>query len=394
MKLEQVFYGRDIGGYDIQGSSIPSGRLTGLAVSLCQSVGTPGFSSSTDDASPFLIQWCVDDFVLMACGQAGEPDSMGRGTLLFHVFFASLSDVKSSNVTAATLYEDGLFSGDCRKGDLQPVEYNPNAVTVPDSPCKLELPAVVLCKWADNMKLLALMGSSIVGTSWTTISWNQMKSFTAYGLSDTYEVQTLPTDINIYDVDGRLLRRVEKQIKYSPTTENIDSVNKKRETMHRASLLPVIGAVCLLIGTVAGYFFGRTCQNKKGEDAQGSFASEVEMRVRNELEKEYELKYRDMERSARETSSRLKAEIKTLEMRFESNKKQMVGVANPVFNEECRIENFSKRMMETVPQYKLAMITEAGHPRHKDGRMLFKSLREYVNFVNQHYPKPQKEDQR
>ena len=176
MKLEQFFYGRGESGYCVLGASVDSAALSERIVAFCQSVGTPS-PEHPDEVEPFLMQRISSELVFMACCRAGASDSLGRPTLLCHVLVAALQDVRKANVSAADLFDSGLFTAWTEDMSVQTLDVDEGALrrTSRRKLPMLDLPAVVRCNRHDNLKVLGLVGPNLVGTDWTTFGWAPQK---------------------------------------------------------------------------------------------------------------------------------------------------------------------------------------------------------------------------
>ena len=185
MKFENIFYGCGRDGYTVLGSSTGDEQMDAEATALCQSLGTQGYASPEDDR-PFLFQRVIGDRVFMGCGRTGEKDSFGRGTLFFHILVTGLPDATAAGVSALDAYRKGLFRDRLPSGKigLTEVELHSSPQGVDD--CKIELPAVISCRRADNLRVAELMGTRAVATNWTTFSWCVPEGFETFGIDCSY----------------------------------------------------------------------------------------------------------------------------------------------------------------------------------------------------------------
>lgn len=106
LRLEQLYYGSGPRGYAVLGASVGAAPFSARAESLCGGVGTP---PGDWNGVPFLLSLPVGEHVLMACCRRGEPDSMGRGTLFFHVLAASRKHLEDTRTDAFSLFATGAF---------------------------------------------------------------------------------------------------------------------------------------------------------------------------------------------------------------------------------------------------------------------------------------------
>ncbi|MDO5318042.1 MAG: hypothetical protein Q4G65_05390 [bacterium] len=283
MKFEQFFYGRGDKGYGILGASVPSCGLTDLVVQLCQMPGTPVVVSDADD-KPFLLQRVIGQDVLMACGCSGRSDGIGRGTSFFHVVVARLEDVTNFKMSAATLYENGVFASSYTLGS--PVEnlvIDPNGLKRKERRAsRLEMPAVVLCRRSENLDILDLVGDDLVARDFATISWNVINEFPLYGLADSIGIGKIPESFNVYDSKGRILRAHGRQrTREGDAAGRVnDRCGGKNVIVARTGVLPLImtGLVCWLIGACVGCLLNRS-RPMKNEIASQNMVSQVEMNI-------------------------------------------------------------------------------------------------------------------
>jgi hypothetical protein len=238
------------------------------------------------------------------------------------------------------------------------------------------------------MKVLELLGSKAVGTSWSTMSWCRRKNCDAYGLSDSYGMSSLQDDVNVYDVEGRILRRAVRDDRPPASSRKMEPAPRKPVSGRRFSPIAGTGILCLLIGAAAGYLGGVALMEEKRTEPKSESVDAVENRIRNELSEKFKLESQEKERSAKEEISALLAKVKALE----AEKSSVADAGKAVFDEKYRIERFADRML-LLPQYKNAMRYHSME-KFRELYQLFSSLREYVEFVNKHYPAKRKENSR
>ena len=208
MIFEQVFYGRGPEGYAVLGDSgCPSG-LMDHAEALCQQHGTPDVDSMSR-LQPFLFQHRSCGHVYMGCGMVGRKDDLGRETLFFHVLIGDVEEIAKAGVCAADLFRMGLFASEQGEMQLGKVEIDERELKHQDtgSRCALELPAVVMCKSESNHKVLKLIGAAISKVGWTSCSWNASGNFEIVGMPSLNPLDSAPARFNVYDENGKLLRR-------------------------------------------------------------------------------------------------------------------------------------------------------------------------------------------
>ena len=187
MKFENIFYGCGRDGYAVLGSSTGDEQMDAEAAALCQSLGTQGYASPEDDR-PFLFQRVIGDRVFMGCGRTGEKDSLGRGTLFFHILVARLPDVTAAGVSAFDAYRNALFMDRLPSGKIGPMETELHSSPSPQGveEAKIELPAVISCRRADNLRVAEMMGPRAVATNWTTFGWRVPEGFETFGIDCSY----------------------------------------------------------------------------------------------------------------------------------------------------------------------------------------------------------------
>lgn len=185
MKFENIFYGCGKDGYAVLGSSTGDEQMDADVVALCQSLGTQGYTSQEDD-KPFLFQKVAGDNVFMGCGRTGENDSFGRGTLFFHVLVTGLPDVTAAGVSALDAYKKGIFRNSLPPGKIRPMETELHSSPQGVDDGKIELPAVISCRRADNLRVAELMGARAVAANWTTFSWRIPEGFETFGIDSSY----------------------------------------------------------------------------------------------------------------------------------------------------------------------------------------------------------------
>lgn len=360
MTGEQFFYGRGSEGYAILGASVPSCGLTDQVLELCQSVGTPGFEREDDD-QPFLLQKACGPNVLMACGRNGEPDSLGRKTLFFHVVAVPLSFAKEKWISAADLYRAGLFSEKCRDGKLSalPLDHVSAASGVCET-VKLKFPAVFHCRRAESLRLVKLMGGSLVCTNWTTMSWCVLKGFDWYGLDESRSVASIPAEFAVYDGEGRRLRG-------DDVGGNV-GVASCADVRGRQALMQVqkgagmktcvlVGFVALLMGLGLGWRLWGNVESQDDEALRARLRAEVEADLRKKFDGELQ--------------EALKARTQAV-------------TAMPRFDGTNVIRDFKKEM-QADQTYVNAFGKNKDDLGRKPLRDLFGKLEYYVVFVNENF---------
>lgn len=366
MKLEQFFYGRGADGYGILSASVPSCGLTDQVVRLCQTPGTPVVVSDADD-KPFLLQKVVGQEVLMACGRSGHSDGIGRRTTFFHVLAAKLDDVERFQLSAADLFKNGAFATACdSRPKIEALTVDPQRWKIR---CKesstLQLPAIVLCRRADNLAFVDLLGRDLVGKDFATISWNMIPDFKVYGLAESFGMSKIPELFTVYDSKGRVLRSRGS----GETGRNSQSAHKfshddmKNVGRAKSSYVPIImtGALCWLIGAFAGYLFNR------------SLVSEATHSEENQVPK------REMDAAIHERDSRIKQLEETcLQLRTSQPKL-------PEFNELYRIKSVDE--IRGHKYYEPAnRAAEQGDAKAKEAQRLYEKMLKYVEFVERVCP--------
>ena len=384
MSVEQIFYGRGPDGYAILGSSVPSCGLTDQVLELCQSVGTPGFERE-DDNQPFLLQKVCGANVLMVCGRNGEPDSLGRKTLFFHVVVVPLAYAKEQNLSAADLYRANVFSPKCRDSKLSALVIDHVKGQSGFQSCGFKFPAVFSCRRANNLALVKLLDGKLVGTNWATMCWKALPNFDWFGLDSSCHLSGVSAEYTVYDGEGKLLREggemrtAEKSrvagIEHAHQSKVQEDGNMKKDI--------AFGVVGLVLGLVLGWSVWGNAKPQLGVERDGveehETQAEIEQRVRAELTPKIE----------KEVEARLRPVIKAEEQKNCDEKVQVLTVLAqaekpcPVFDEKYRIMDFEKEM-KVDDTYKQA-VDEPKNSYFNKVRPLFKKLEAYVNFVNAHF---------
>jgi hypothetical protein len=224
------------------------------------------------------------------------------------------------------------------------------------------------------------------------MSWDKMSGYDVYGIDD--DMSNIQTDVNVYDVNGKMLQRAIKTPDILPPpsiSQNGKSEKEKRSRKNNSCNFVVI-AISLIIAVGAGYYFGRLCRRNSEVVEMEEAAPENDSNLRVELTKEFEDKIQTMEKISKSKEDELKKKIKELEKSLESKKESAKGINSYKFDEKYRIDDFHETMKKLLPQYKNAMILEPGAHRFRELRKLFDSLEQYVEFVNKCFPRKQKED--
>ena len=204
MIFEQVFYGRGPQGYAVLGDSGCSYELVAHAEMLCQQHGTPDAALR----NPFLFQHISCGRIYMGCGMAGQKDGLGRSTLFFHVLIGEAESFRSAGLSAVDFFRHGLFAKVQEDRKLEALDVNVQGLQIErgNSTCPIDLPAVVMFKGDDSIKVLDLIGGMRTQVNWTTYSWNTSNSFAYIGIPSSKSIDSVPFDYNVYDECGRLLR--------------------------------------------------------------------------------------------------------------------------------------------------------------------------------------------
>lgn len=207
MKLEQIFYGRGSSGYKILGSSIPEGVVTRTVVELCGAIGTPPFDRE-EDREPFLLQKHFGELLLMICAGTGQSDSLGRGTMFFHVLVGSAREAEKQGITALSLWRDGRFSSALASEKVVSVDYagGDTSSVRDEGESPIGLPAVVKCTRNENLILIARLGKDSLNGNWASFSWNHLSGFDYVGLDERRSIKSLPKDTRVYDSNFVQLR--------------------------------------------------------------------------------------------------------------------------------------------------------------------------------------------
>ena len=202
MNAQQVFYGRGPGGYGILWTDAPEPVYKSVE-RICQSFGNPGCEEADDDL-PTLFQTFFDDRVLMGCGRKGPLDSLGRGTLFYHVIVASAQELRERGISAIDLYRAGLFQSRAPRDSGVSLDLPFETIeAVSRSESKgIKFPAVVSVSRSENLKLIELLGAECVTARWATLSWERLEGFDVYGLDKSRDLTLVPSSRNIYDVEG------------------------------------------------------------------------------------------------------------------------------------------------------------------------------------------------
>ncbi len=377
MNVEQIFYGRGPDGYAMLGASVPSCGLTDQVLELCQSVGTPGFERE-DDNQPFLLQKVCGANVLMACGRNGDLDSLGRKTLFFHVVVVPLAFVKEQKISAVDLYRADVFSTKCRAGKLSALTIDGvKGELAGEADSRFKFPAVFSCRRANNLALVSLLCGNLVGTNWATMCWRVMSGFDWFGLDESWGCSRIPANYAVYDGEGRLRRtggdrtdvsasgadaasRSSEEKKASATSEGAES--RKGGGVKKSIVLCLVGVV---IGLGIGRGIWGNAETKAVPRDQSAGGAQ----------------------SSQESSRQ--------EFVAEAPQTKVVAAQPekpwPVFNEEWRIHDFKREMKNLDATYVSAVIDNPTDIGLKNERALFKKLEGYVNFVNEHFGKTQKD---
>lgn len=381
MNVEQIFYGRGPDGYAILGSSVPSCGLTDQVLELCQSIGTPGFERE-DDNQPFLLQKVCGANVLMVCGRNGEPDSLGRKTLFFHVVAVPLAYAKEQNLSAADLYRADVFSPKCRDGKLSArvIDHVKGASNLRS--CSFRFPAVFSCRRANNLALVKLLDGKLVGTNWATMSWKALPNFDWFGLDSSCHLSGVSAEYSVYDGDGKLLResgetRTAEKSCVGGIEHAAQSNVQKGGNMKKGIAFGVVG---LVLGLVLGWSVWGNCPDMERDGVEEhETQAEIEQRVRAELtpkiEKEVEVRLRPVIKAEEQKNCDEKVQVLKTQAQAEKS--------CPVFDEKYRIMDFGKEM-KVDDTYKQA-VDEPKNSYFNKVRPLFKKLEAYVNFVNAHF---------
>lgn len=202
MKFEQLFYGRGAGGYGVLGTSPGGQRFAARVESLCSGVGTPDGGYGGE---PFLLSAPEGDFVVMACGRRGAPDSMGRGTLFFHALVALKSDLEAAGTDAFALFNQGTFAARMPEGDVGAlsVAVRPDKRGAPGAAAAL--PAIIRAPQPVPEAVRALAGGKTNLLAWATYAFQVMDGF---GIQAVPPRTALPHGTNEYDASGSLIRAV------------------------------------------------------------------------------------------------------------------------------------------------------------------------------------------
>jgi len=376
MKVEQVFYGRGMGGYAILGSSVSEKSLADEVQKLCQSVGTPGYERKDDD-KPFLLQKPVGRDVIMVCGRNGEPDSVGRRTLFFHALIVPREYVLGKRISAYDVYRGGLFSEVCRSGSLEAVELPELSAGDRASDSDVNLPAVVRCRRAENLRVVDLFHGKLVETAWATISWSPLTGFDFYGLDEARSISTVHGNYRVYDVNGVMIRDL---ISDKHEVAEVPLVHKGQ--MKAGLMKPIVfGLIGGALGLTAGWVFWGGSQQEPID--RESMTAEIEARVKEELGPKMKAE------AAVALRKELEKDIRTqLEKEFDQKTAPKANAELPVFDEQYRLVDFKKQMAELDRVWKVAMI------EHRSGlekeRRLFEKIQWYVDFVNDNFPKKER----
>ena len=177
LRLEQLYYGSGPRGYAVLGASVGAAPFSARAESLCGGVGTP---PGDWNGVPFLLSLPVGEHVLMACCRRGEPDSMGRGTLFFHVLAASRQDLEESRADAFSLFAAGAFvtrmPGDAV--DVLTIEVNRDGDRVSSGPrAEVAFPAFLRSNEPLPGVVRTILGDRGNERSWATFAFRAMKGF-------------------------------------------------------------------------------------------------------------------------------------------------------------------------------------------------------------------------
>ncbi len=360
MEVEQVFYGRGESGYTILGSSIPLCGVTDQVAELCQSIGTPGYERAEDNQL-FLLQKVCGVNVLMGCGRTGDADGIGRKTLFFHVLVVRCEYAKERGLCAADFYRAGKFSERCLRGKIGSVGIDDvTGVGVGARGAEFHFPAVFQCRRAENLGLIGLLAGAEVGMNWATMSWRVLKGFDWYGLEASRSSASLPGELWVYDVEGKMRR--------AGRTEGnaVDGKESAAEGGNRCSgptersvakCGAVVGVVGLVVGLMIGLMMGGGDTREQMGDGK---VAQVEV-----AEDEKAVCVGDEEK----------------------------GLEELKFDEAWRIFDFEKEMMADGTYQAVMEKGNVGDPRFKKERALYKKLEAYIEFVNKNFPKKENKKQ-
>ena len=206
MSIEQIFYGRGIYGYGILGVSPGGSSFASRVEAICGMVGTPGVDYGGE---PFLISVPESDHVVMVCGRRGEPDSMGRSTLLFHALVAGKAEMADANADAFSLFEQGLFTDEIPAGEIAALSIDvksaDNAYPHPENFVGMTVPCVIRSDKPQFDLVRAAVGDQALELSWATLAFQPMRNFDVIVLPPRASCQR---NVNEYDSSGRIIRSV------------------------------------------------------------------------------------------------------------------------------------------------------------------------------------------
>lgn len=200
MELGQVFYGRGERGYGVLGASPAGTGVAARVAALCGEVGTPDGGYAGE---PFLLSTPDGENVLMACGRRGRPDSMGRGTLFFHVLVARASDLEAAGADAFSLFAQGAFVERMPGGEVANVLLDVRSANAHTGSGGVLLPAVIRSEKPAPETVRVLAGRRVNSLRWTACAFQPMPGFDIQVLPPRTAV---PRGANEYDPEGRLVR--------------------------------------------------------------------------------------------------------------------------------------------------------------------------------------------
>ena len=199
VKFEQLFYGRGAGGYGVLGMSPGGQRFAARVEALCGGVGTPDGGYGGE---PFLLSVPDGDFVVMACGRRGDPESRGRGTLFFHVLVAPCSDLEAAGSDAFALFEQGAFVARIPEGSLETLSLDAGKDSRGATGTAAALPAVIRAPRPVLETVRALAGGKTNRLAWATYVFQVMDGFAIQAVPPR---TVLPHGMNEYDASGSLV---------------------------------------------------------------------------------------------------------------------------------------------------------------------------------------------
>lgn len=179
--LQQFFYGRDeLRDYCLLASSVDDAELRSCVEEMCETYQSPLAGGLP---APVLMTRVVGRYILFSCVRNGLRDSVGRGTIFFHVFTAEVETVSGTDVDAFRLFADGQFAERLPNTNehISPVTIVVKHWEGP-SGVNLKLPAAIEAEPSDVELFRRILGDLSNCISWVTFASRDMPGFELIGI--------------------------------------------------------------------------------------------------------------------------------------------------------------------------------------------------------------------